>query len=263
MSRAVTPLNLPALFCFFFPCPLTPPASMAGYEVSLEKIMTNNKTVDITAANQRNSPFLRLPAEIRNMIFTYVSKDTTIISVSSKGYRASCEAYWGRTIGPDQTELRFFELPVPLLFTCKQIRLEATSLVYSLALYDVTDHRLMGTHAFNPRSCGTITSLVVNVSWILDLHYLYPGTGDLEPPPDRAILPSLNRLCMDEGITWSAREREKAVRVWFRKPELEVDIRDYQDWWSKWHDSPMLVWQEKLLDDWRASTPPGAASRSK
>ncbi|KAI1517159.1 hypothetical protein KJE20_08778 [Pyrenophora tritici-repentis] len=40
--------------------------------------MASSDTDEITAANQRNSPFLRLPAEIRRTIYTYICSSMII-----------------------------------------------------------------------------------------------------------------------------------------------------------------------------------------
>ncbi|KAI4658704.1 uncharacterized protein J4E79_006462 [Alternaria viburni] len=74
----------------------------------------------ITSANQISSPLLRLPAELRNQIYTFVGLSTIIKAIQPEG-SLTCS----------------FQVPEQLK-ACKQIRHEATSIVYRSALFDFT-----------------------------------------------------------------------------------------------------------------------------
>ncbi|KAI4907571.1 hypothetical protein J4E90_009600 [Alternaria incomplexa] len=78
---------------------------------------------EATAAKQLNSPLLRLPAELRNLIYRYALGDRTLIL---------------STI--DDETLRLYQRDIPafaLLALCKQIHSETVLLPYSLNTFDI------------------------------------------------------------------------------------------------------------------------------
>ncbi|KAI4647855.1 hypothetical protein J4E93_004266 [Alternaria ventricosa] len=79
---------------------------------------------EATAANQLNSPLLRLPAELRNLIYHYALGNCTLSLV------------------PSQKSLRLFQRDMPafpLLAVCTQIQSEAALLPYILNTWDIAN----------------------------------------------------------------------------------------------------------------------------
>ncbi|KAI4658703.1 uncharacterized protein J4E79_006461 [Alternaria viburni] len=78
-----------------------------------------------TLTNQQTSPLLRLPAELRNIVYTYVGLATII-----RPYRLE-------TTNTANTAPIKYALELPgLLSASAQIRQEATPLIYAHALFD-------------------------------------------------------------------------------------------------------------------------------
>jgi hypothetical protein len=86
--------------------------------------MTN--TLSSTLRNQLASPLLRLPAEIRNKIYTYVGYSTTVtVDIVSTPFPVSDKPI----------SHLYFKLPA-LQKSSKQIRHEASSILRKLATFD-------------------------------------------------------------------------------------------------------------------------------
>jgi len=85
--------------------------------------MAQDANAEATAANQRNSPLLRLPAELRNLVYRYALGDRTLI-LSTRNRKT--------------LRLRRRDTPAfSLLAVCTQIHSEAALLPYSLNTFDI------------------------------------------------------------------------------------------------------------------------------
>lgn len=83
--------------------------------------MTRVTKAEAAAANKRNSPLLRLPAELRNLIYHYALGNCTLILSTHLG------------------RLRLYQRDIPafpLLAVCTQIHAEVVLLPYSLNTFD-------------------------------------------------------------------------------------------------------------------------------
>lgn len=70
--------------------------------------------------NQLESPFLRLPTELRNTIYDHVSRASTLdVSISHRGF--------GRAARSDDVHAIY---NIPLRLTCRQIKVETADLIY-------------------------------------------------------------------------------------------------------------------------------------
>ncbi|KAI4685067.1 hypothetical protein J4E81_008879 [Alternaria sp. BMP 2799] len=172
----------------------------------------------ITLRNQLNSPLLRLPAEIRNKIYTFVSLSTTIkVTEVSESSLLKCILCLR---APD------------LVRSCKQIQHEATTLLYSLATFDVTNHSvafLLG-RVFNRNICSLITSIKMSGY----LAFSVMSKSDSAPRSWRdnrtpaGCLPSLKSVYVQKiYCEWKNMKDLAALRKWFGDESLEIIFEEY------------------------------------
>jgi hypothetical protein len=81
-----------------------------------------------TLQNQANSPLLRLPAEIRNKICSYVLRDGCIRVCTERWSKSGCRPCRSKVFSHAHFTIRLLRL----LETCQQIYAEARLLVFSL-----------------------------------------------------------------------------------------------------------------------------------
>jgi hypothetical protein len=115
-----------------------------------------------TAANQRNSPLLRLPAELRNRVYELASRDAMVHIKTLEDFVSQQE-----TIN-DSTGV----IALPLV--CKQIHHEAVPrLLYLQSTFHTTPSRFAEALASNSNigreNCKLITSLVISFGQAADL----------------------------------------------------------------------------------------------
>ena len=89
-----------------------------------KSISTAQTTAQITSANQRNSPLLRLPGELRNQIWVH--------ALGGQRIRLSLRGDKVLVLYRDK-----FALAFGLLKVCTQITAEAGMLLYSLSVFDL------------------------------------------------------------------------------------------------------------------------------
>jgi hypothetical protein len=112
--------------------------------------MAAQKPAQKTAANQRNSPLLRLPAELRNQVYHYALGGRKF-----EVYRTACK------------QIRVFQENLPafaLLLVCSQIYAETRLLPYSLNAFEV--ERIYGMKSLQSclslTQCSAIETLIVS-----------------------------------------------------------------------------------------------------
>ncbi|KAF2833656.1 hypothetical protein CC86DRAFT_461962 [Ophiobolus disseminans] len=129
----------------------------------------------IMAHNQRNSPLLRLPAELRNSIYQYALSSSKVVVHLPLGdplYRGS-------------------RLPVSLRFltTCRQIYHETRDIFWASATFEFRDHCHLHEfveHIAAPKKTALITSIEINVATAYGFKNEVPAVKD--------SLPSLQRV---------------------------------------------------------------------
>ncbi|KAJ4347405.1 hypothetical protein N0V95_005454 [Ascochyta clinopodiicola] len=167
----------------------------------------------ITLKNQTDSPLLRLPAELRNSIYTLVC-DTVAVA---------------KNVRPPV--FRITGSGAALQFTCRQIRSEA-----SLCATDPTTLRML-RYAYpgliETKRCGTLHTIEMDdwsysmIKYTADRDHASAGLrwhwADREMV--LATFPSVRRVVLLEGVEWAYGIRGAALellRAVFGKPELEV-----------------------------------------
>ncbi|KAI4950348.1 hypothetical protein J4E91_004229 [Alternaria rosae] len=101
-----------------------------------------------TLKNQLNSPLLRLPAEIRNKVYTYASLSARVTITRAPEMNLRDPSL-------------YFELP-GLHMSCKQIWHEASALLPSRGTFDVSDddEEFLLSRGLSPTICNLVTSSV-------------------------------------------------------------------------------------------------------
>ena len=163
------------------------------------------------------SPFLRLPAEVRNTIYNYIGT-CTIIGVD----------VWTQdnTTDPNRRTLKLkFCLP-DLLATCQQIRHEAKTLVCKLMTVDTNVASAFGwLHSHCDHDlCKLVTCLKVPRYFAASIaRDARAHASRLEYPASRATvsLPSLDKIVVKGRMSTHNRVKA-ALRRWARNESLEV-----------------------------------------
>jgi len=108
--------------------------------------------------------------------------------------------------------------------SCKQIQQEATTLLYSLATFDVTNHSglFLLDRVFNRNICSLITS--IRMSGILACSVMYKSYhGLMSPTTPAGFLPSLERVHVSEVYQdWKTIKDSAVLRKWFGHESLEI-----------------------------------------
>ncbi|KAI4706352.1 hypothetical protein J4E89_009086 [Alternaria sp. Ai002NY15] len=108
----------------------------------------------ITQRNATASPLLRLPAEIRNMIFAYALShgDTKLHIIPSIQDGPGGTGCWKHRSWPDPVN-------VSLLYVCRQIHLETALLPYELNIFVVYGHYNAVKDFFERRTTAQIGAM--------------------------------------------------------------------------------------------------------
>lgn len=128
---------------------------------------------DSARVNQLDSPFLRLPGELRNRIYDYYFSDAVAVVKDTSGH--------------SEKEKRFKQhfpntRPLALLEACRQICHEASPLFWNLATIGVqanTHVRAIGKLLMMPK-CTLITSLCIG-SQASGWHWIFDEMGSRSP----------------------------------------------------------------------------------
>ncbi|KAI1533183.1 hypothetical protein PtrSN002B_010408, partial [Pyrenophora tritici-repentis] len=101
------------------------------------------------------SPLLRLPAELRIMIYEYAFANE-IVHVQPKSTDPIADLYTPRTPGAQK-----YQSVISLLMTCRTIRKEASSIFNGLVTFDLTHYYncMAAAYELGPDMCQTITSI--------------------------------------------------------------------------------------------------------
>ncbi|KAI4685065.1 hypothetical protein J4E81_008877 [Alternaria sp. BMP 2799] len=218
---------------------MEPPSSTA---VEVDTAMS-----DITLTNTLTSPLLRLPAELRNKIYTYVGHSEQIPIAASIIKPKD-------TIGNPSKFIANFQCP-GLLSTCKQTRSEATALVYAQLTIDTIPgdawYWLYSKHSHS--LCAHITSLRISEVF-LDLMTSEVEVREKNSQDAKCCTLHLQRLervyviCQEiadwpgRGETW-----EEAMKKWFGNEGLDVFYEG--DWAKQYSFSDSLRERYDMLMD--------------
>ncbi|KAI4641138.1 hypothetical protein J4E93_008016 [Alternaria ventricosa] len=193
---------------------------------------------EITLTNTLTSPLLRLPAELRNKIYTYVGHSAQI-SIAATITNANLG---DPTSNPSKFTMQFV-LP-GLLSTCHQTRSEATALVYAQItidtfpgdawywLYSQSSHQI----------CAHVTSLQIS-EFFADLMEREVNEREKNSKDTKCCtvhLPRLKRVHVVCQVVagWpigGGESMEEAVRKWFGNEGLDVF---FEGNWAKQYFSP-------------------------
>jgi hypothetical protein len=186
--------------------------------------MTN--TLSSTLRNQLASPLLRLPAEIRNKIYTYVGYSTTVtVDIVSTPFPVSDKPI----------SHLYFKLPA-LQKSSKQIRHEASSILRKLATFDFPKSAAVPIFILDgsDHKIGAfITSIRISYSFAESVAGLVFGNHGLEEfyrSPSVGWLRNLETIHVNT-ISWKSALKDDdvraALRYWFDKETLEVSFREF------------------------------------
>ena len=186
----------------------------------LRSTLTISNTSASTLQNQLKSPLLRLPAEIRNKIYTYVALSTTIKVTGTFDRDQHSQPYTLYLRAPG------------LARSCKQIHHEATTLLYSLATFDITKHSttFLLERGFNRNICSLVTS--IRVSGILAFSVMSKSDSvtrsfRMNTTP-AGYLPGLKRVYVQKIYwDWKNLKDPAALRNWLGDESLEIIFEEY------------------------------------
>lgn len=165
--------------------------------------------------NQKRSPFLRLPPEIRNKIYQRAfSNFVAHMRLTKIRFPKSLPQF------------RYFhDNPITLLFTCRQIRHEASMFFYTLSTFSFRNYMDMNgfVTAHGPEKASMITSIRASAA-LIDF-VLWENLGSRRRLFDTE-LPNLRRVDV-----WNEHCKrvpldliEKAMKQFFGKAELEINF---------------------------------------
>ncbi|KAI4629103.1 uncharacterized protein J4E87_003364 [Alternaria ethzedia] len=192
---------------------------------------------NITLRNQLESPLLRLPAELRNKIYAYVGVATTIQVVTRPQTHAKT---W--------KDKKLLKYPQPnLLNTCKQVRQEATSLLYKHALFEFSRCGPLAVlfHHCEDNCCERMTSVRVGSRFLQFAVRKFVKKDDFWADTYKgtiSVLPNVEivRLVSSPDREWFEDNRvSAALRAWCGNNTPEVIFEDIYDgicWKSEWED---------------------------
>ncbi|CAN9345476.1 hypothetical protein CUC08_Gglean007998 [Alternaria sp. MG1] len=178
----------------------------------------------ITARNQFDSPFLRLPSEIRNQIYNFALGDNEIYVISSGDQKSQL---WGRSLGQKIWSLKPIKqiMAINLPLACTQIR-----------------HELGEYYAFTFNSFGAMTDVGTGPLLqqltsaqrhrieVLTSNYAYPIENKISYYEHIfTLVPNLKRLVLRDMTAMKAQEKKNTVdriRAVCNNKEMEVEILD-------------------------------------
>lgn len=173
-----------------------------------------------TLKNQLNSPLLRLPAEIRNKVYTYAILSARImITRAPEMNRRDPSLY--------------FELP-GLHMSCKQIWHEATALLPSRGTFDVSDddEQFLLSRGLSPTISNLVTSVRISGSLACYIRMLAPysrwrGTNW----PVSRYLPNLEEIVYVKEVVEAELQGKlrKTLNVWTGDASIEIIFEEMLD----------------------------------
>jgi hypothetical protein len=157
-----------------------------------------------TLSNQLTSPLLRFPAELRNKIYTFVGHSSAIwFHVDHTG-----------VFDGSYTGTLYFLVPC-LLSTCKQIRKEATSLLWTSTILEITQDRWNSlSTSLKHINCTLVTSLRVPRELAQAVEYLYAHRAPLKSQ-------------YSHGTTWLDLQRVHVQGEAFREESVRAAFREW------------------------------------
>ncbi|KAI4681740.1 uncharacterized protein J4E84_007335 [Alternaria hordeiaustralica] len=190
------------------------------WEGLLKRATTPEESDKIATANQLNSPLLRLPGEIRNHIYTYACRSTTV----KHGKR------------PEVSE-RSCLFTQTFLLTCKQFYCEAIALLYTHATFELSGFGGWAANvSLNPKYRNLISSLYMDGGYLTTaIRKAWEFKAGIRAKPD---LPGVERVLLKQPV----RANDvciDALRGLFGKPNLQVTDEEITDpyWLLKMQDS--------------------------
>ncbi|RMZ66263.1 3 exoribonuclease family [Pyrenophora seminiperda CCB06] len=180
---------------------------------------------DSAYANQSDSPFMRLPGELRNQVYEYYFSDSIMIIKDTDPDNETEEGKWFKN--------RYHNTrPSDLLETCRQIRDEVTPLFWS--------HITCGLHIYTPpqrleslmgrSKCALIRKLRITECWEdwFD-HHLFEIYGFWDHyRPERFLFKALETVYVayPEKRMLSSRSTMETIAIWvkavFNEDNIEV-----------------------------------------
>ncbi|KAI4629101.1 uncharacterized protein J4E87_003362 [Alternaria ethzedia] len=175
-----------------------------------KRATTPEESDKITTANQLNSPLLRLPGEIRNHIYTYACRSTTV----KHGKR------------PEVSE-RSCLFTQTFLLTCKQFYCEAIALLYTHATFELSGFGGWAAHvSLNPKYRNLISSLYMDGGYLTTaIRKAHEFISGRRAKPD---LPGVERVLLKQPVRASDVCID-ALRGLFGKPNLQVTDEEITD----------------------------------
>ncbi|KAH6502771.1 hypothetical protein HBI56_167740 [Parastagonospora nodorum] len=177
---------------------------------------------EITQTNARNSPMLRLPAELRNQIYRYALAGGVAFILPKKF----------RFKGNPRT--RFSKNAFGLRCVCRQLRAETYSIFYNSYTFDLTgfSNGHDATRELAWREISLIESIRIKQNEVLDMVRWGMAEESLHNPllfwHARRSLRAVRRVEFDATekmqTMYMVREVPKNLRIGFGKADLEVCI---------------------------------------
>ncbi|KAI4714532.1 hypothetical protein J4E89_000212 [Alternaria sp. Ai002NY15] len=175
----------------------------------------------IARINQLKSPFLRLPAELRNLIYLFTFTDSVIRMHPRKGEQSATN-------------------PIGLICCCRQLRHEANSLFGSTATFGM-ELAMPYSHeaaiaAIGAERCARITSIQISLLSVefQYVHWAYPAKWfqeevELQGRDNANAFPALNtvhakgsRLQLSLLSSDTRADLVRAFRLVYGKPAIEI-----------------------------------------
>ncbi|KAK1908430.1 hypothetical protein P3342_009279 [Pyrenophora teres f. teres] len=178
----------------------------------------------INGDDESVSSLLRLPAELRVMIYEYTFANE-IVHVQPKSTDPIADLYTPRIPGAQR-----YQSVISLLMTCRLIRKEASSIFNGLVTFDLTHYYncMAAAYELGPDMCQTITSIKVEPRLAKRLA-VGIQSGASPNTNYQHLLPSLHRVYIQDSPIFgfflvSHDLAIRALRLYFGHDRLEVQF---------------------------------------
>jgi hypothetical protein len=172
-----------------------------------------------TEKDQITSPLLRLPAELRNIIWNYTFSNETLNVAASIYDRPPLLGAPPSVIARPAPNVRGVRA---LIYTCQQVHYEASSLIFSNCIVDITAYHLLDTMGVRSYPMNTFQKIIIPsaTTWFVLRH---PENVKYAA----AKMKVLTHVYVDAGrkTTFSQEPASRVVsilRMAFLKSDLEV-----------------------------------------
>ncbi|KAF2127148.1 hypothetical protein P153DRAFT_398514 [Dothidotthia symphoricarpi CBS 119687] len=175
---------------------------MASGTNNTDVIRVRTDREQITKDNQLNSPLLRLPAELRNKIYHFVFRDTTV------RLRLRYE------IGPSAR---------CVLQVCGQTRQEALSIFYDYAIFDLTHYYTLSDIVCGPDDSDRASIQTIILSGWMAASFKFPKALSFSSSHGLHSLRCVHISADDVGTPLRTLRQNITtnMRAWFGKKDLE------------------------------------------